>query len=241
MRTKTKRWRLLATAAFGAVATLTLLTVLRQQNLRETLQRRFWNPFYDRLAIFYDAVDWLTCNTTHRLRRYALRFLPPSGAHVLEVGFGSGRLHVELASQYAMAGLDLAQGMVALTQQRLAARGLCSDLRQGDVAALPWPDATFDAVLSTFAFSAFPDPKRALDEMGRVLKLGGRIIIADAGRALDGNRVASLFASLWELLGDAMRDERPLLEAQGLAAFREDYGPWRSVHVTVGVKPNRRE
>ena len=73
---------------------------------RESIQRRFWNPVYDRLAPLYDAVDWFTGNTTHRLRRRALSYLPLVGSRVLEIGFGSGRLHLELAEAYDLAGLD---------------------------------------------------------------------------------------------------------------------------------------
>ncbi len=201
------------------------------------LQRDFWNPVYDRLAAFYDAVDWLTGNTTHRLRQPALRYLPPPGSRVLEIGFGTGKLHLQLAGRYKLAGVDLAMGMARLTRRRLAGRGAHSGLCVGNVYALPWPAGCFDAVLSTFAFSAFPDGGRALDEMVRVLKPGGKLIIVDAGEARDGNRMARGLAALWAAFGDYMRDEAPLLAARGLAVEREDYGPWHCVHVVAGTRP----
>ncbi|MFL7795158.1 MAG: class I SAM-dependent methyltransferase [Anaerolineae bacterium] len=204
--------------------------------MREKIQRHFWAPVYDRLARAYDAVDWFTGNTTHRLRKWALRYLPPPGNRLLEVGFGSGRLHLELAERYAMAGLDRAPGMVRLTKRRLAARGCKSVLCIGSAYALPWPDGHFDAVLSTFAFSAFPDADRAMDEMARVIRPGGKVIIVDAGEAADGNLFARLLAWLWELFGDYMRDEVPLMEARGLAVEREEYGPGHCVHVVVGTR-----
>ena len=227
-----RRWWIAGLAGLG----VGLLIWLRRRTGNAVIQRRFWDVIYDRLAILYDGVDWFTGNTTHRLRRHALPYLPPEGSRVLEVGFGSGRLHVELADRYAMAGLDRAPGMVKLTRRRLAAQGLASDLRAGDVTALPWPNATFDAVLSTFAFSAFPDADAALSEMARVLKPGGSLIIVDAGEALDGNPIARFLAQIWTAFGDYMRDEVPLMEAHGLTATREDYGPWGCVHVTVGAK-----
>jgi hypothetical protein len=95
----------------------------------------------------------------------------------------------------------------------------------------------FDAVASTFAFSAFSDAGTALDEMIRVVKPGGRVIIVDAGEASDGNIVAHLLARAWVLLGDYMRDEVPLMEARGLTVEREEYGPWGSIHVVVGTRP----
>ena len=127
---------------------------------RLTIQRYFWNPIYDRLARGYDTVDWLTGFTTQRLRTRALAYLPHPGTRLLEIGFGSGMLHAELASRYQMAGIDLAPGMAGLTRQRLDNSGHHSALCVGSVYAIPWPDATFDAVLSTFAFSAFADADR---------------------------------------------------------------------------------
>jgi ubiquinone/menaquinone biosynthesis C-methylase UbiE len=207
--------------------------------MREKIQRHFWAPAYDRLAKLYDAVDWFTGNTTHRLRKRALRYLPPPGSHLLEVGFGSGRLHLELAERYAMAGLDRAPGMARLTKRRLAAHDRWSSLCIGSAYALPWPDGRFDAVLSTFAFSAFPDADRALDEMVRVIRPGGKVVIVDAGEAADGNLFARLLARLWELFGDYMRGEVPLMEARGLAVEREEYGPGGCVHVVVGTRPEQ--
>lgn len=206
----------------------------------EKAQRHFWDPVYDRLARLYDAVDWLTGNTTQRLRRRALAHLPPAGSRVLEIGFGSGRLHLELAGRYALAGTDRAPGMARLAARRLAARGLASLLAVGDARALPWRDGHFDAVLATFAFSAIADAGQALDEMVRVTRPGGKLIIVDAGEAQDGNRTAHLLARLWEAMGDYMRDEVPLMAARGLAVVREDYGPWRCIHVTVGTLPAER-
>ena len=233
-RNRFQRWVI----SLGGLALVTgLLVWLRRRTDKVTLQRHFWDVIYDRLAALYDGVDWFTGGMTHRLRQPALRYLPAEGSRVLEIGFGSGRLHVELAKRYTMAGLDRAPGMVQLTEQRLATRGLTSDLQVGDVTSLPWAEATFDAVLSTFAFSAFPDSDAALAEMVRVLKPGGVVIIVDAGEAQDGNAMAHFLAQLWAAFGDYMRDEVPLMEAYGLTVTREDYGPWGCVHVTVGTKP----
>jgi ubiquinone/menaquinone biosynthesis C-methylase UbiE len=137
-----------------------------------------------------------------------------------------------------MAGLDRAPGMVRLTKRRLATKGAASTLCVGDAYALPWPDCHFDAVLSTFAFSAFPDAARAMDEMVRVTRPGGRIMIVDAGEASNGNFFARFLAWLWEAFGDYMRNEAPLMEARGLAVEREEYGPWQCVHVVVGTRPS---
>ncbi|RPI51158.1 MAG: class I SAM-dependent methyltransferase, partial [Chloroflexi bacterium] len=143
------------------------------------------------------------------------------------------------AGRHDLAGTDLAPGMARLAARRLAARGLASLLAVGDAGALPWRDGHFDAVIATFAFSAVADAGRALDEMVRVTRPGGKVIIVDAGEAQDGNRAAHTLARLWEAMGDYMRDEVPLMEARGLAVVRKDYGPWHCIHVSVGTLPLR--
>lgn len=204
---------------------------------RTLVQQRFWQPIYNRLSWAYDAVDWFTGNTTHRLRRRIMPFLPDAGSRVLEIGMGSGKLHMELAPHYDMAGIDLAPGMVELTRRRLSQRRLSSLLAVADACALPWPAATFDAVFSTFVFSAIPNAARALDEMIRITRPGGKVILVDAGPAEDGNSVAQLLALTWELVGDYMRDEAALMTERGLAVRRMDFGPYHAVHVVVGQLP----
>ena len=204
---------------------------------RTVVQQHFWQPVYNRFACAYDAVDWFTGNTTHRLRRRILPFLPAAGSRLLEIGIGSGKLHVELAPRYDMAGIDLAPGMVKLTRRRLSQQRLSSRLAVADAYAIPWSDAAFDAVFSTFAFSAIPDAAHALDEMIRVTRPGGKVIVVDAGRAEDGNAMAHLLALTWELVGDYMRDEAALMAARGLAVRRLDFGPYHAVHVVVGQLP----
>jgi len=205
----------------------------------ERAQHRFWNLVYDKLPLLYDSVDWFTGNTTQRFRLHVWPYLPPAGSRILEIGFGSGRLHCRLAESFKTAGLDRAYGMVRLTRHRLTARGLSSALCCGDAYALPWPNGYFDAVVSTFAFSAIPDAERAMDEMVRVLGPGGRVIIVDAGEAPDGNPMAHFLARLWERLGDWIRDEAPLMTARGLSVEQKAFGPWGCIHITVGTLPVR--
>lgn len=198
---------------------------------------RFWNLIYDKFPLLYDGVDWFTGNTTQRFRLRVWPYLPPAGSRVLEIGFGSGRLHCRLAGSFQTFGLDRAMGMVRLTRRRLAARGLSSTLCCGSACALPWPNGYFDAVIATFALTAIPDADLALDEMVRVLRPGGRLIVVDAGPADDGNAMAELMARLWMRLGVYVRDERPPMAARGLSVQREEFGPWGCVHVTVGTVP----
>ena len=100
------------------------------------------------------------------------------GDRVLDVACGTGVLTRAAATRAgpdgAVTGLDLAPGMLAV-----AAR-LSPELRwqQGAADALPFPDRSFDAVVSQFGLMFFSDPVAALREMMRVLVPGGRLAVA---------------------------------------------------------------
>ena len=69
--------------------------------------------------------------------------------------------------------------MLAAARRRASTLGIAADLRQGDARHLPFDDATFDTVVMTFSMCAVPDAPRALDEMVRVLRPGGLLLLAD--------------------------------------------------------------
>jgi SAM-dependent methyltransferase len=101
-----------------------------------------------------------------------------SGHRILDVACGTGVLARAAASRTgpggAVTGLDLDPGMLAV-----AAR-LSPGIRwqQGTAETLPFPDRTFDAVVSQFGLMFFPEPATALREMMRVLLPGGRLVVA---------------------------------------------------------------
>ncbi|HEC23402.1 MAG TPA: class I SAM-dependent methyltransferase [Chloroflexi bacterium] len=153
---------------------------------------RFFNEVvYNSLAPAYNALDWLTFGAWWRLVRRALDYVP-DGGRVLEVGFGPGKLHVELSRRADRCfGLDLAWGMCQFTRRRLRRAGLVSRITCGSVFELPYPGGAFDTVVSTFAFSGFPDALRAMREVARVTGPGGRVVLVDIGLPSDGNRAGT--------------------------------------------------
>ena len=98
------------------------------------------------------------------------------GEAVLDVACGTGTTTLPAARRGARAhGLDIAPGLLEEARGNAAAEGLQIDFVLGDAEALPWPDASFDVVLSTFGCMFAPHHEVAAAEIARVLKPGGRI------------------------------------------------------------------
>jgi ubiquinone/menaquinone biosynthesis C-methylase UbiE len=109
--------------------------------------------------------------------------LPPGGA-VLDIATGPGLFCIELAKlgPYAVTGLDLSHTLVEIATKKALEAGVAVDFRQGNASNLPFADDTFDFLLCRGAFKNFGQPVRALQEMYRVLKPGGRGVIHDLRR-----------------------------------------------------------
>jgi SAM-dependent methyltransferase len=145
------------------------------------------------------------------------------GERVVELGCGAGRL-IELALDAGAAGvaaIDHSAEMLALSWDRNRRAGQAGrlELRQGDVAALPWPERAFTVALSANAFFFFADPSRVLAELHRVLAPGGRLAIATAPGPLPHGSLRNWWVWVW---GSQMRvytDEqlRSLLDGAGFA------------------------
>lgn len=113
------------------------------------------------------------------------------GIRLLDVGCGPG-LAAQLAARRGaqVAGLDAAEASVVIARERTPG----GDFRAGEMAALPWPDATFDVVTGFNAFQFAADPVVALRQAGRVARPGGRVAMLVWGRAEDCETLAIVAA-----------------------------------------------
>lgn len=137
-----------------------------------TTQRR-----YQRLAPFYDRME---DGAERRFRPWRERLWSlVRGPKVLEVGVGTGKNMPYYPDGLDITAIDLTPGMLERARERLTALNLSVDLRLGDVQALQFPDASFDAAVATFVFCSVPDPLLGLSELMRVLKPGGQVYLLE--------------------------------------------------------------
>lgn len=105
----------------------------------------------------------------------------PAGSQVLEVAPGPGYFAIELAKlgSYRITGLDISHTFVQIARRNAAQAGAEVDFQQGNASNMPFADQSFDFLLCRAAFKNFSEPVRALQEMYRVLKPGGRALVID--------------------------------------------------------------
>jgi len=137
---------------------------------------------------------------------------------LLEVGCGSASLLAEQASHVRhVAGLDKSEIQVDMARRRLAGRIAAgtAEIILGDAMALPWEDGRFSVVASLNCLKFVPDPVRALREMHRVLRPGGRLVVTIDKQADKWGKSGEIDGfGQWQWSVD---DARRMLEGAGFA------------------------
>ncbi len=137
---------------------------------------------YDRLARLYDFLE-LPSEVLLGLRRCRRELVAKARGDVLEVGIGTGKNLPYYPPGCRLTGVDLSPAMLERAARRAARLGRTVVLLPMDAERLEFPDRSFDTVLSTLSLCTIPDPVRALREMGRVCRPGGRILLLDHVRS----------------------------------------------------------
>ncbi len=112
------------------------------------------------------------------LMRYAEHFGPLYGVRVLDVGCGLGGKTAAYSEAGAEAfGVDISKRHIAAAARFAAERGHRARFVVGDAAALPFRDDSFGLVVANDSMEHFADPSRAVDDLSRILKPGGRLFL----------------------------------------------------------------
>jgi ubiquinone/menaquinone biosynthesis C-methylase UbiE len=176
------------------------------------------------------TAKWYAANTAEMMNQYvelAERIagqLSP-GSSVLEIAPGPGYFSIELARRgpYIVTGIDISRTFVKMAAKSAADAGVKVDFRQGSASSLPIQNDSYDFLLCRAAFKNFAQPVRALQEMCRVLKPGGRGIIIDLkgdaspeeiSREVDGMGLSSINKILTKLAFKTMLLKRAYTKQQ---------------------------
>lgn len=189
---------------------------------------------YARWAPIYDLVFTATMKPGRRAGAAAINALAGSREiRLLDVGVGTGLELPMFSPHVKITGIDLSEPMLAVARKRVHREGLGNviALEAMDAMALTFDDESFDAVIAPYVLTVVPDAHRTLDEMARVVKKGGEIVLvnhigAEKGlmAALEswlGQRAAALGwrpEFPWSIIGDwlAKRPDIALTERRTL-------------------------
>ena len=132
------------------------------------------------LACWYTKITRKDLNEFENLAGKLAKDLPED-ARVLEVAPGPGYLCVALGKlgPYKITGLDISQSFVKIASENAKKAGVVARFIHGSASDIPIEDCFFDLIVCRAAFKNFSEPLRALNEMHRVLKPGGRALILD--------------------------------------------------------------
>jgi ubiquinone/menaquinone biosynthesis C-methylase UbiE/predicted ester cyclase len=106
-----------------------------------------------------------------------------SEGEVLELAVGTARNLPHYPAGVKVTGVELSPVMAELGRKRAQDLGREIDIRVGDATALPFPDESFDTVVCTYGLCTIPDDRAAVQEANRVLRPGGRILLAEHVRS----------------------------------------------------------
>jgi arsenite methyltransferase len=164
--------------------------------------------------------------------------LPPSGTRVIELGCGPGFYSRRLAQRFPhidVLGVDRSERQLSRARERVSGGYIsnCS-FERVNVLSLPCADASFDALVASRIFTVLPEQRRAVTEMFRVLKPGGRCFIAEPRYAFWAS--IPLF-SMWMLAslihsgnGYCEPTRATVLSAKAFKGLFTDL-PWKSVRI----------
>ena len=180
------------------------------------------------------AYDYLIADRALNLHAYTLEHAKLSDflakqreCSVLDVGCGGGQSVIRLKEQYPhlrLTGIDLSVNQIARARQHAHRKSYTLQFEVADAQMIPFPEASFDVVLSFGSARHWPDPLKGIGECWRVLKPGGQLLVADATSDATKEEVVNFcrvahFPRLFEKLITAIFYERMFRSACSMETY----------------------
>ena len=160
---------------------------------------------------------------SERLEGYRRQLLAQVQGAVLEIGFGTGlNLACYPAEIEKITVVDPNPGMGSLARRRIAASPIAVDWQVADAQELPFPNQSFDSVVSTWTLCSIPDVDKALREIRRVLRPGGKLFFLEHGLSPDPQvqRWQKRLNPIQRAIGDGCNLDRDMARLIREAGFR---------------------
>jgi ubiquinone/menaquinone biosynthesis C-methylase UbiE len=136
---------------------------------------------YNRFAPWYDILEGVLGFLGFTKLRQGV--FPKASGKVLEVAVGTGKNLSYYRSDCQIIAVDLSTEMLKRARERAAKLNVNVQFSLADAEALPFRDHSFDTVVSSLSTCTFPNPAKALQEMARVSKRSGQILLVEHGRS----------------------------------------------------------
>jgi ubiquinone/menaquinone biosynthesis C-methylase UbiE len=188
------------------------------------------------MGFYQNQIVPLLINLAMRQRNlaaYRNRIVPAAEGRVLEIGIGSGlNLPFYTRNVARVIGLDPSPKLLSMARGNLRPDSMPVEFVEGSAEAIPLEDRCIDTVVTTWTLCSIPDAGRALCEMHRVLKPGGRLLFVEHGRAPDPNVRwwQDHLMPAWKRVGGGCHLNRPikaLIEDAGFQFERFETGYMR--------------
>jgi ubiquinone/menaquinone biosynthesis C-methylase UbiE len=137
---------------------------------------------YDKIAIQYDKKTWFDQHVLGVARRRK-QLMSRAHGKILDVACGTGLNFPHFPQTSEITAIDLSQGMLAMASQKATQLNLKVHTRLMDAQRLDFADGSFDTVTSALSTCTFPDPILALQEMRRVCRPRGLILLLEHGHS----------------------------------------------------------
>ena len=196
-------------------------------------------------ARFYDAASWLlSFGRAPAIKKMIVEMAAAApGESVLDVGCGTGTLAIALKAEAGgsgeVKGIDASPEMIEQARRKAARAGVDAGFEVALIEEMPFTDARFDLVVSSFMLHHLPEDvkRKGLAEIRRVLKPGGRFLAVDFGQT-----GTSVMGHLMSMLGHghghaSMEALAPAMETAGFTDVEAGVTKYRAVAFLRGQAP----